>query len=188
MHTHTHTHTQSKLYIWASTAYADLKHSPPRKKRSFHCVYITLKRGLALFFYNAALKLSHALQVFSVLQQAYCSWACCKSVDMVRKENFIVCDIEKGGIYVNIYLIWNHKKQCFMNWKTVGHHTASEPELSGSATRTVTHFRLHQAIKLNTLATSHILLVETVGRKYTENGYLAKIKSVSHSLYSAVME
>ena len=60
--------------------------------------------------------------------------------------------------------------------------------MSRSETRSVTRFRLYQAIKLRNLAASHILLVETDGRTYTENGYLAKIKSVSHSLYSAVME
>jgi len=75
-----------------------------------------------------------------------------------------------------------------MNWKTADHNTLSEPEVPASETRTVIPFRLYKAIKLNTLATFHILLVETVGRKYAENGYLAKIKSVSHSLYSTVME
>jgi hypothetical protein len=50
-HTYTYTHIQvDSMYICASTAYADLKPSPPRKNRSSQCVYITLKRGPVLFF------------------------------------------------------------------------------------------------------------------------------------------
>jgi hypothetical protein len=140
---------------------------------------ILLTRSFEAFTYTASFLCTPA----SALQLGVID---CKSVDMVRKLHSVCC--RKGGIYANIYLIWNHKKQHFMNWKSVGHNRAPEPEVSGSEKRSVTRFRLYQAIKLHTLAASHILLVETDVWKYTENGYLAKIKSVSQSLYSAVME
>jgi hypothetical protein len=58
-HTHTHTHhtkvSSIYLYICTSTTHADLKPLPSRKNKSFHCVYITLKRELVLFFYKAVL-------------------------------------------------------------------------------------------------------------------------------------
>jgi hypothetical protein len=45
---------------------------------------------------------SHTLQVFSVFQQAHCSWASSTANLLIWYENFTVCVVENGG-YMLIY-------------------------------------------------------------------------------------